>query len=892
MEVSSKNILAYIDATPRDLGAYRDLMSIQAEDWKKHQSDHNTLKEALRVISNAIRSMNQEHWASGEQMELMGGWLRDALTYDAQFDFDSYMQAMEFDRDPESRLWLPRRSKLMRLYQELQWLETDPEAEFLSVSMPPRTGKALAFDTPVLTRNGWKEHGDLTIRDEVIGADGKFHKVLAIHPVCEMEYEVEFTNGEKIKCHGNHEWVLYDRTSAAERIVETNYLLKRKLTAGEIGSRGGRYIFQLDQRSPVVGEAKDLPVAPYSLGAWLGDGRNQNPDICCGANDTQTIDGIVADGYEISWSTEHKTTGVLYFGFQHLRQDLQKVGLCYSRRRVDKRIPEEYLTASIEQRLELLAGLIDTDGTLVRKEHRYKFSTAEKSLRDTFIELISTFGWRCAVMEYYDKRDNRSIHSDKPYWTISFNPTMAIPCRIPRKQLNEFSKPRKVAVRAIRKLGKGVLGNCITVEGGIYCVGYQMVQTHNSSTCSGAMTWHLGRNPMCSNLMTAHSDKLTKHFYQQCLQFVSDPEYRFKEIFPDSPLVWQSSEDEAFSLRKHGAYPSCTCRSVEGTLTGAVEVGEGGWLYGDDLVKDLEEAMSPKRLQNKWEAYVNQCYDRRKKGAKQLMVGTRWDVNDPIGRMCALHEGEEGFHVLTIPALDPVTGESNFDYLYGVGFDRHYYLDMQRTTDSATYAAKYDGQPFVRQGQLYNPDELERYMSLPAGEPNKVVAVVDTKGAGKDYCAMPIAAQWKDSPKWFIIGFMCDNSNPLLVNRKLADFIEKYGVKQVRFESNAAGGKVADDVDQLLKDDGYLCSVQKKYTGSNKETRILSSSQWVIENCVFQDPTLYLQGSDYAIAMNQMCSYVLDGKNTHDDAPDSLSMLAELLSTSRRAKARAVKRPF
>lgn len=554
MEVASRNILAYIQAHPRDVGAYRDLMAVQADAWKKHTSEHESLVEARRALSSAIRSMNTEHWATADQMDAMGGWLRDALTYDAQFDFDAYMQAMEFDRSPDSRLWLPRRTKLMKLYQEIQWLETEEGAEFLSVSMPPRTGK--------------------------------------------------------------------------------------------------------------------------------------------------------------------------------------------------------------------------------------------------------------------------------------------------------------------------------------------------SSTCSGAMTWHLGRNPLCSNLMTAHSDKLTKHFYQQCLQFVSDPEYRFKEIFPDSPLVWQSSEDEAFSLRKRGAYPSCTCRSVEGTLTGAVEVGEGGWLYGDDLVKDLEEAMSPRRLQGKWEAYVNQCYDRRKKGAKQLMVGTRWDVNDPIGRMTALHEGESGFHVLTIPALDPNTGESNFDYLYGVGFDRHYYLDMQRTTDPATYAAKYDGQPFVRQGQLYNPDELERYMSLPSGEPNKVMAVVDTKGTGKDYCAMPIAAQWKDSPKWFIIGFMCDNSNPVLVNRKLADFIEKYGVKQVRFESNAAGGKVADDVDALLKEDGYLCSVQKKYTGSNKETRILASSQWVLENCLFQDPSLYAQGSDYAIAMNQMCSYVLDGKNTHDDAPDALSMLAEMLSTSKRARARAVKRPF
>ena len=268
-------------------------------------------------------------------------------------------------------------------------------------------------------------------------------------------------------------------------------------------------------------------------------------------------------------------------------------------------------------------------------------------------------------------------------------------------------------------------------------------RTGKSSICSMAMTWHLGRDPMHSNLMTAHSDKLTKHFYQQCLQFVSDQEYRFAECFPDAPLVWQSGEDEAFSLRRRGAYPSCTCRSVEGTLTGAVEVGEGGWLYADDLVKDLEEAMSPRRLQSKWEAYVNQCYDRRKRGARQLMVGTRWDVADPIGRMVALHEGEPGFRVLTIPALDPETGESNFDYLYGVGFDRHYYLDMRRTTDEATYAAKYDGDPFVRQGQLYSPDALERYLALPDGEPSRVVAVVDTKGAGSDYQACPVAAKWE-----------------------------------------------------------------------------------------------------------------------------------------------------
>ena len=302
--------------------------------------------------------------------------------------------------------------------------------------------------------------------------------------------------------------------------------------------------------------------------------------------------------------------------------------------------------------------------------------------------------------------------------------------------------------------------------------------------------------------------------------------------------------------------------------------------------------MSPRRLQGKWDAYINQCYDRRKTGSRQLMVGTRWDVNDPIGRMTRLHEGESNFHILTIPALDPISGESNFDYLYGVGFDRKYYLDMQRTTDSATYAAKYDGTPFVREGQLYSPDSLERYLELPAGEPDRVMAVVDTKGAGEDYCAMPIAAQWRGSDKWFIVDFLCDHSAPKTVNQRLVNFIDKYGVQQARFESNAAGGKVAEDVADMLKERGALCAVSKKYTGSNKETRILASSSWVIDNCVFRDTTLYEPGSDYSIAMGQITSYVLDGKNQHDDAPDALSMLAEFLSKSLRAKARVTKRPF
>lgn len=418
-------------------------------------------------------------------------------------------------------------------------------------------------------------------------------------------------------------------------------------------------------------------------------------------------------------------------------------------------------------------------------------------------------------------------------------------------------------------------------------------RTAKSSTCCMAMAWHAGRDPMHSNLVVAHSDALTDHFYQQVLEFVTDERYRYAEIFPESGLVDKSAEYESLTLARRRSYPSITCRSISGTLTGAVEVGEGGWLYADDLVKDIEEARSPSRLQKKWDNYVNQCYDRRKAGSKQLMVGTRWDRDDPIGRMTRLHEGEPGFHTLVIPALDPDTGESNFEYLYGVGFSTSYYIDMRRTTDSATYAAKYDGAPVVREGQLYAPDSLERYLSLPDEEPSRVVAVVDTKGVGTDYCAMPVAAQYQSVPgKWFVVDAICDNSTPEVVNRRVATTIAKRGVQVARFESNSAGGTTADAISGMLLEMGALCSVQKKYSMSNKETRILASSPWVINSCVFRDPSLYDANSDYGRFMAQVTGFVLDGKNPHDDAPDALSMLADMLSRRASSKARPVRRPF
>ena len=427
-------------------------------------------------------------------------------------------------------------------------------------------------------------------------------------------------------------------------------------------------------------------------------------------------------------------------------------------------------------------------------------------------------------------------------------------------------------------------------------------RTGKSTGCGFAMAWHMGRHPYTANLMVSYSDTICQHFFDQATQLAGyveskgrrankvRSEYNYAEIFPDSLVFDRSAQYETLTLGGQQAYPTLTCRSIGGTLTGATEVGEGGWLYADDLVKDLEQAMSPARLDKLWQQYVNQAYDRRKEGAKLLNVGTIWDVADPQMRMMAAHEGDPAYRTLIIPALDPDTGESNFEYLYGLGFSREYFCDMRRMTDEATWSAKYEGRPHSRKGMLFPADQLQRYLQLPEGDPDSVMAVCDTKDRGEDYLVLLVASRWQG--RWYLTDCVCDNGSPDVLRGRVAAKLMETGAQSCRFESNSAGGRFAKDVSDMLAERGALCAVTTKFTSSNKETRILAASPWVTNQLAFRDPTLYDESSDYGRLMRQVVGYTLEGRVPHDDGPDALSMLADLLSVRPRSAARAIRRPF
>lgn len=890
-EVNAQAVLDAIICAPDSLGKYRDALAMLAVLKQRDRVVESAYNRAVRedaklyVAKLATRSMYADADAAMAVVEAM-------LELDAACDFDAYMQFMEWDRPPKKRFYQPRRDVLLPVAMDLQDL-FDGRIELYSLSTPPRVGKALAFDTKVLTRRGFVNHGDLTIRDEVAGPDGLFHRVLAIHEPCEMQYVVEFTNGEKVTCHGNHEWTLYSRNAGKTVTIETKELAKRSLHSGSMGSRGSRYSYQLESREPLRGCAQQLAVKPYTLGAWLGDGRNNNPDICGAEEDYAIVEGIVADGYGITWKCKHKTTGVMYYGFgMGLRGGLQRYGMCHSKRRTEKHIPDEYLVAPIEDRLELLAGLLDTDGTLVRDEHRYTFSTADEELGKGFEALVSTFGWRVSHTVYEPTTSSSGVRSRRPCHTYSFNPTMPIPCRLERKRLHEFSKQRKVAVKSVEPCDDGSMGNCITVEGGLYCVGSTMVQTHNSTIGCFFMSFSIGNHPEDAHLMTGFSDKLTSSFWYEMLGLITDSDtYRFARVFPDADFVDKNAANETIHLVKRGRFPSLTCRSIGGTLTGAVEVGQRGILYCDDMVEDYEQALSADRMDKLYEAYLSQARDRKLDGAREFHIGTRWVPNDIIGRLEVEYEGDRRMRARRIPALDE-NGESNFDYQFGLGFSTEYYEEMRRMLCNAgaedNWSAKYMCSPYWKEGRLYETDDLRFFEELPEGEPDIVMAVCDTKTKGPDYCVQVVDAVYGDDH--YIIEVVCDDGLMESIEPRLADQLAACNVSMARYESNVAGGKIARDVEGMCIARGLPIVMKTKYSTENKETRILADSGWVKRKCLFRSAET--RGSEYDRFLSQLLSYNVKTKNKHDDVPDAMSMLRRFCDSSLKAKAVAVKRPF
>jgi predicted phage terminase large subunit-like protein len=381
----------------------------------------------------------------------------------------------------------------------------------------------------------------------------------------------------------------------------------------------------------------------------------------------------------------------------------------------------------------------------------------------------------------------------------------------------------------------------------------------------------IGANPDKPSLASGHSNILTNSIYEGVLGIISDKEeYLWHDVYPNWKDPITNAKEQTIDLEKKHRFSSLTCRAIGASLTGATRCEQ--ILTADDLVSGIEEAMSIERLDKLWQAYTNDLKSRKKLGCKELHLATRWSVHDPIGRLERMYADNPRFRCLVIPALNE-NGESNFNYKYGVGFDTQYFEDMRENLDECSFKALFMNEPIEREGLLYSEQELRRYYELPEEEPEVVIAVCDTKDKGTDYCVQVVGYKYNDD--YYIDDVICDNSLPEVVDARLIECLLRNNVQMANYESNNAGGRVAKDVQQAIKERGGRTKITTKFTSANKPTKIIVNSAWVNEHCLFKAKDQYTKQSDYGKFIGMLCSYTVAGKNKNDDVPDAVSMFAE-----------------
>ena len=407
------------------------------------------------------------------------------------------------------------------------------------------------------------------------------------------------------------------------------------------------------------------------------------------------------------------------------------------------------------------------------------------------------------------------------------------------------------------------------------------------------LAWTCGRNPFLPNLIGSHNNSFLAGMYGEMLRILdTQGEYKWGDVFPGLSVIGTNAKDMMIGVG-YDRVDDQRFKTLEFSSIGSGNAGKVramNLLYCDDLVDGIETAMSRDRLDKLWQMYYTDMRQ-RKVGTrcKELHIATRWSLHDILGRLESEYEDDSRARFIRLPALDE-NDESNFDYPYGLGYTTEALHKQRDIMDDASWRALYLNEPVERQGILYEPSELNRYFQLPDIEPDSILAICDTKEQGSDFCVCPVFYQY--GTDFYLETMIFDPGKVEILEERVARLLIDRKVRMCRIESNRGGTIFAQNVQKRVKELGGMTSITTKWTQSNKEARIQTSSSIVKKHIWFKDESLYPQDREYREAMRQLCSYSMMGKNKHDDFADVLSMFVDWQLTDRANIATIMRRPF
>lgn len=407
------------------------------------------------------------------------------------------------------------------------------------------------------------------------------------------------------------------------------------------------------------------------------------------------------------------------------------------------------------------------------------------------------------------------------------------------------------------------------------------------------LAWTVGRNPFLPNLIGSHNNSFLTGMYGEMLRILDENgEYKWHDVFPGLSVIATNAKDMMIGVGYSKA-DDMRFKTLEFSSIGSGNAGKVramNWLYVDDLVEGIEQALSRDRMDKLWQIYYTDLQQRMLGDrAKQLIIGTRWSVADPLGRLNTLYENDPKARFINLPVADD-EDHSLFDYPYGLGYSDDDIKRLRDTWDELSLNAIYFGRPVEREGLLYETSELRRYFALPDKEPDTILAICDTKEQGTDFCVCPVFYQY--GTDFYLDTIICDNSKVEILEERVAQLLVTRKVRMCRIESNRGGTIFAQNVQKRVKELGGMTSITTKWTQTNKETRIHSTAGSAKANILFLDEKAEGYTKEYRTAMMQLTTYSIAGKNKNDDVPDTLAMFVDWQMSDRANIATLIKRRF
>lgn len=593
--------------------------------------------------------------------------------------------------------------------------ETTVNAKYLALSAPPQEGKALALDTPIATPDGWTTMGELKVGDQVFDRRGKPCNVIAVSRVWTDRpcYTVRTGDGEAITADAAHEWVAVTNTKARdgrrERIVETTVLAAKWSKNAQIDGPG-----DLELPSAV------LPLDPYVLGVWLGDGHTNAVMITVPDWDMAIVDRVRAAGFPVrkatgpyAWSLSDSGPGVK----STFRKALETAGVFGN-----KHIPIAYQRGSRAQRLALLQGLVDTDG-YVDPRGQVEFCSTDKGLAEGVVHLVFSLGAKATIHE------GRALLYGKdcgPKYRVRFY--MKDAAYLPRKaeRCKDSSVGRRRYVWA--EFAETVPTMCIEVDSydHTFLAGRTLLPTHNSSLVARAFPlWLLMRDPDLRILVISYDDGSSVRWGRALKNALKAHSGPTPHNGMDVGLSLKPGSEAVNQLELDGYIGGLSCMSLIGGITGK----PADVIILDDVVRDRRTARSAafKTLwREQWQTAITS-----RLSAKSLVVmdHTRWLADDPIGQQLAEHGSR--WRYVNIPAIvearPAAPGEAPAPVNDPLGREEGEWLNSARKRSPQEWEQKrkdvgepdfwalYQGSPFPATGALFSLNDFRWWE--PTGDP-------------------------------------------------------------------------------------------------------------------------------------------------------------------------------